>query len=117
MEGADEAYQTYNNPDLSENDCYKYAAARNALYRKNKTTEIMVNYEPGLHFFTEWWKQLYGESEGKDQKDVPAGVDFILTCTRWTNASRKQFVFFFFFFFLCVRLGSVHVSPLRLSGV
>jgi len=51
-----------------ENDCYKYAAVRNALYRKNKTIEIMVNYEPSLHYFTEWWKQLYGESEGKDQK-------------------------------------------------
>ncbi len=58
-------------------DCYRYAAARNALYNKNKTTEIMVNYEPSLHFFTEWWKQLYGESEGKDQKGIfPAGVDF-----------------------------------------
>lgn len=77
MKGAADAYELYKNPDLSSNDCYKYAAARNALYRKNKTTEIMVNYEPSLHFFTEWWKQLYGESEGKDQKGIfPAGVDF-----------------------------------------
>ncbi|MCX8132297.1 MAG: glucose-6-phosphate isomerase [Clostridia bacterium] len=77
MEGAADAYKLYSNPNLMENDCYKYAAARNALYRKNKTTEIMVNYEPALHFFTEWWKQLYGESEGKDQKGIfPAGVDF-----------------------------------------
>ncbi len=77
MKGAADAYETYKNTDLNENDCYKYAAVRNALYRKNKTTEIMVNYEPALHFFTEWWKQLYGESEGKDQKGIfPAGVDF-----------------------------------------
>ncbi len=77
MKGAADAYELYKNPNLEENDCYKYAAARNALYRKNKTTEIMVNYEPSLHFFTEWWKQLFGESEGKDQKGIfPAGVDF-----------------------------------------
>ena len=76
MKGAADAYKLYNNPNLEENDCYKYAAVRNALYRKNKTIEIMVNYEPSLHFFTEWWKQLYGESEGKDQKGIfPAGVD------------------------------------------
>lgn len=77
MKGAADACKLYNNPDVKENDCYKYAAVRNALYRKNKTIEIMVNYEPSLHFFTEWWKQLYGESEGKDQKGIfPAGVDF-----------------------------------------
>ena len=77
MEGAADACKLYNNPNLEENDCYKYAAVRNALYRKNKTIEIMVNYEPSLHYFTEWWKQLYGESEGKDQKGIfPAGVDF-----------------------------------------
>ncbi len=77
MLGASDAYELYKNTNLQENDCYKYAAVRNALYRKNKTIEIMVNYEPSLHYFTEWWKQLYGESEGKDQKGIfPAGVDF-----------------------------------------
>lgn len=77
MKGAADAYELYKDPNPATNDCYRYAAARNALYRKNKTTEIMVNYEPSLHFFTEWWKQLYGESEGKDQKGIfPAGVDF-----------------------------------------
>ncbi len=77
MEGAAHAHKLYSNPDIRENDCYKYAAVRNSLYRKNKAIEIMVNYEPALHFFTEWWKQLYGESEGKDQKGIfPAGVDF-----------------------------------------
>lgn len=76
MKGAQHAYIEYKKP-FKENDSYKYAAVRNALYRKGKTTEIMVNYEPSLHFINEWWKQLYGESEGKDQKGIfPASVDF-----------------------------------------
>ncbi len=76
MKGAQQAYSDCKLP-FAENDCYKYVAVRNALYRKGKTTEIMVNYEPSLHFVTEWWKQLFGESEGKDQKGIfPAGVDF-----------------------------------------
>lgn len=77
MKGARDAYELYKNPEPAQNDCYRYAAVRNALYAKGKTVEIMVNYEPSLHFVTEWWKQLYGESEGKDQKGIfPAGVDF-----------------------------------------
>lgn len=76
MKGAQNAYNDCIKP-FGENDCYKYAAIRNILYRKGKTTEIMVNYEPSLHFVNEWWKQLFGESEGKDQKGIfPAGVDF-----------------------------------------
>ncbi|MBL4937187.1 glucose-6-phosphate isomerase [Clostridium sp. YIM B02515] len=77
MKGAADAREAYSNPDLNKNDAYKYAAARNALYRKGKVTEILVNYEPALHYFNEWWKQLYGESEGKDNKGIfPAAVDF-----------------------------------------
>ncbi|HEX9062135.1 MAG TPA: glucose-6-phosphate isomerase, partial [Clostridia bacterium] len=77
IEGAQSGYKLYSNTNIKENDAYTYAAVRNALYRKNKTIEIMVNYEPSLHFMSEWWKQLYGESEGKDQKGIfPAGVDF-----------------------------------------
>jgi len=77
MKGAADAYEAYKSLNLAENDCYQYAAVRNALYRKNKIIEIMVNYEPSMHYFTEWWKQLYGESEGKDGKGIfPAGVDF-----------------------------------------
>ncbi|NLB78081.1 MAG: glucose-6-phosphate isomerase, partial [Clostridiaceae bacterium] len=76
MKGACDAFEECKKPFI-ENDCYKYAAVRNSLYRKGKTTEILVNYEPSLHFVTEWWKQLFGESEGKDQKGIfPAGVDF-----------------------------------------
>ncbi|MDO4461323.1 MAG: glucose-6-phosphate isomerase [Bacteroidia bacterium] len=62
---------------FAENPAMVYAATRNALYRKQKGIEILVNYQPKLHYFTEWWKQLYGESEGKDLKGIfPAGVDF-----------------------------------------
>lgn len=77
MQGAKEAQDEYANPNLSENQCYQYAVVRNALARKGKTVEMMVNYEPALHYFGEWWKQLYGESEGKDNKGIfPAGADF-----------------------------------------
>ncbi len=77
MQGAYDAMQEYKNPNLEENDCYKYVAARNALYRKGKTIEIMVNYEPQVHYFAEWWKQLFGESEGKENKGIfHAAVDF-----------------------------------------
>mgnify|MGYP000844615460 FL=1 len=76
LSGCADAYKLYQKP-FEENPSYLYAACRNALYRKMKTIEIMVNYEPSLHYFTEWWKQLYGESEGKDGKGIfPAGVDF-----------------------------------------
>lgn len=76
MMGAKLAQDKYNDPEIKYNDCYKYALVRNLLYRSGKTTEILANYEPKLHYLTEWWKQLYGESEGKDQKGIfPAGVD------------------------------------------
>ena len=77
MQGAKEAQDEYANPNLAENQCYQYAVVRNALARKGKTVEMMVNYEPALHYFGEWWKQLYGESEGKDNKGIfPAAADF-----------------------------------------
>ena len=77
MEGAQIAQKRYDDPNLKYNECYKYAVIRNILYKLYKNTEILVNYEPKMHYFTEWWKQLYGESEGKEQKGIfPAGVDF-----------------------------------------
>ena len=76
MMGAKLAQDKYNDPEVKYNDAYKYALARYLLYKSGKTIEILANYEPKLHFITEWWKQLYGESEGKDQKGIfPAGVD------------------------------------------
>ncbi len=77
MMGAKTAQDRYDDPNLKYNECYKYAVVRNILYKLYKNTEILVNYEPKMHYFTEWWKQLYGESEGKEQKGIfPAGVDF-----------------------------------------
>ncbi len=77
MDGAASMREYLLNAEFCENGALKYAALRNILYRKGKNTEIMVNYEPGLHYFNEWWKQLYGESEGKDGKGIfPAAVDF-----------------------------------------
>lgn len=77
LKGAQVAREDFASSNLSDNICYQYSAIRNALYRKGKTTEMMVNYEPRLHYFAEWWKQLYGESEGKDNKGIfPAAVDF-----------------------------------------
>ena len=69
-------------PDIAfeNNPSAIYAATRNALHRKGKAIEILVNYQPKLHFVGEWWKQLYGESEGKDGKGIfPAAVDFVIT--------------------------------------
>lgn len=77
MGGAAKAMELYSEPDLEKNDCYKYAAIRNILYNKGKCTEVMVSYEPCCAMFNEWWKQLFGESEGKDNKGLfPASVVF-----------------------------------------
>ena len=77
MQGAKAAQDEFDNADLNTNDCYKYAAIRNLLYRKGKSTEILVSYEPAFTLMNEWFKQLYGESEGKDQKGIfPASVVF-----------------------------------------
>ncbi|MBQ6816566.1 MAG: glucose-6-phosphate isomerase [Clostridia bacterium] len=77
MAGAAQAQKEYSNPSLEENDCYKYAAVRNAMYRKGKQVELLVSYEPRFAMMAEWWKQLYGESEGKDNKGLfPASVTF-----------------------------------------
>ena len=77
MQGAADARENYSDPDLAKNDCYTYAVCRNALLRKGKSVEMMINFEPALHYFGEWWKQLSGESEGKDGKGIfPAAADF-----------------------------------------
>jgi len=76
MKGAKDASLAYKKVSVTENPCYRYAAIRNCMLRSGYSTEIMVNYEPSLHFMTEWWKQLFGESEGKDGRGIfPAGVD------------------------------------------
>ena len=77
MEGAQWAREAYSNPDIMENPCYQYAAARNFFYRNGKTVEILANYEPHMVSFGEWYKQLYAESEGKDGKGIfPVAANF-----------------------------------------
>ena len=76
MDGAAEGRHRALEYEFEENDALQYAAIRNILHRKGKSVEILANYEPSLHYVAEWWKQLYGESEGKDQKGIfPASVD------------------------------------------
>ncbi len=77
MAGAAKAQADFDNDDLASNECYQYAAIRNALYAKGYTTEILVSYEPAFTMMSEWYKQLFGESEGKDNKGIfPASVTF-----------------------------------------
>jgi glucose-6-phosphate isomerase len=77
MNGAAQAREDFSKSELTENPAYQYAAVRNALYNKGKTIEMLINYEPGLQYFSEWWKQLFGESEGKDQKGIyPSSANF-----------------------------------------
>ena len=77
MNGARFAQEKYADKSLKYNDCYKYAVIRNLLYRNSKNIEILVSYEPKLHYMIEWWKQLFCESEGKDGKGIfPTGAEF-----------------------------------------
>lgn len=77
MNGARIAQEKYRDENLKYNECYQYAVARNILYKQDKYIELLVNYEPKMHYFIEWWKQLFGESEGKDGKGIfPSGVDY-----------------------------------------
>ena len=77
MNGARLAQDRYSDENLKYNECYKYAVIRNLLYEKEKNIELLVTYEPKMHYFIEWWKQLFGESEGKEQKGIfPSGAEF-----------------------------------------
>ena len=77
MNGARFAQEKYVDKSLKYNDCYKYAVIRNLLYKNSKNIEILVSYEPKLHYMIEWWKQLFAESEGKDGKGIfPTGAEF-----------------------------------------
>jgi len=77
MQGAKAAREELQSPKLDQNPAYQYAVAQNLLYNKGKTVELFVSYEPSLQYFAEWWKQLFGESQGKDQKGIfPASANF-----------------------------------------
>ena len=87
--------RAYASDKLAENEAYQYAVVRNILYRKGYLTEVLANYEPSLQYFSEWWKQLAGESEGKDQKgDLPdfKRTSLTDTCTLWGNFFKKELV-------------------------
>lgn len=110
LDGAAAALSWYNKRDLAENAAYQYAAIRNILSRKGKVVEVLVNYEPALKYFNEWWKQLFGESEGKDGKGIfPASVNFttdlhslgqfiqdgtrnIFATTIWVDGCREEYI-------------------------
>ena len=77
MKGAAVSEDKYSDKSLKYNECYKYAVIRNMLYEQDKSIEMLVSYEPKMHYFIEWWKQLFGESEGKDGKGLfPVGAEF-----------------------------------------
>lgn len=77
MEGAAKASEDFASSELAENAAYQYAVVRHVLYNKGRTIEMLINYEPGLQYFAEWWKQLFGESEGKDEKGIyPSSANF-----------------------------------------
>ena len=77
MAGAKDAQDTYSDADLNKNAAYKYAAARRILYDKGYTTELLINWEPSMQYLSEWWKQLMGESEGKNQKGIyPSSANY-----------------------------------------
>lgn len=77
LEGARFAEEKYSDENLKYNDCYKYAVVRNILYSNEKNIEILVTYESKMHYIVEWWKQLFGESEGKEGKGIyPSGAEF-----------------------------------------
>ena len=77
MNGANKARKELSSENLEENIAYQYATIRNVLYSKGYTTEMLINYEPSMQYFNEWWKQLYGESEGKDFKGIyPSSANY-----------------------------------------
>lgn len=94
MEGALAGMEKYSIENLYENPAYQYAVIRNILYNKGKSIEILVNYEPSLNYLSEWWKQLFGESEGKDGKGIyPASVSFttdLHSLGQWIQDGRRN---------------------------
>lgn len=96
MTGARDAEGDLRTAKLDDNQAYQYATVRNVLYNKGKTIELLINYEPNLHYFSEWWKQLFGESEGKDHKGLyPASADFstdLHSLGQYVQEGRRQLI-------------------------
>ncbi len=121
MQGAATAQKDFDNEDVFTNDCYKYAALRNALYRKGKTTEVLVSYEPAFTMMSEWFKQLYGESEGKDQKGIfPASVVFstdLHSMGQYIQDGRRDLFETVVLFDKCKREITIGTDPENVDGL
>ena len=94
LAGAADCAEACRTPELAKNPAYSYAVARNLLYRKGKSIELFASFEPRLHYLAEWWKQLYGESEGKDLMGIfPASVEFttdLHSMGQWIQQGRRE---------------------------
>ena len=121
MQGAQAAQTEFDNDDVYTNDCYKYAAIRNILYNKGYTTEIMVSYEPAYTLMNEWFKQLYGESEGKDKKGIfPASVIFstdLHSLGQYIQDGRRNLFETVVLFEKCKKEITLGVDPTNVDGL
>lgn len=121
MEGAQKAQKAFDNEDLASNDCYKYAALRNILYNKGKTTEILVSYEPAFTMMSEWFKQLYAESEGKNNKGIfPASVIFstdLHSLGQYIQSGRRNLFETVVLFDKCKKEVTLGTDPANVDGL
>ena len=89
MDGAKSGYEEYGVDSVADNACYQYTLYRSCLYNRGKAIEILVDYEPSLRYFSEWWKQLYGESDGRTARACSRRRSISQpTCTLWDRLSR-----------------------------
>lgn len=121
MAGAQKAQQEFDNDDLSTNDCYKYAALRNILYNKGKSLEILVSYEPAFTMMSEWFKQLFGESEGKNNKGIfPASVIFstdLHSLGQYIQSGRRNLFETVVLFNKCKKEVTLGTDPTNVDGL
>ncbi len=121
MAGAQKAQQEFDNDDLATNDCYKYAALRNILYNKGKSLEILVSYEPAFTMMSEWFKQLFAESEGKDNKGIfPASVIFstdLHSLGQYIQSGRRNLFETVVLFNKCKKEVTLGTDPTNVDGL
>lgn len=121
MAGAQKAQNEFDNDDLMSNDCYKYAALRNILYNKGKSTEILVSYEPAFTMMSEWFKQLFAESEGKNNKGIfPASVIFstdLHSLGQYIQSGRRNLFETVVLFDKCKKEVTLGTDPTNVDGL
>ncbi len=121
MQGAQKAQREFDNDDLNSNDCYKYAALRNILYNKGKTMEILVSYEPAFTMMSEWFKQLFAESEGKNNKGIfPASVIFstdLHSLGQYIQSGRRNLFETVVLFDKCKKEVTLGTDPTNVDGL